>query len=236
MLSIEKLAAGYGGVTAVHDVSLAVREAQVVVLLGANGAGKTTVLRALSGLIRPTAGTITFLGEPIARKPSHVITRAGLLQVPEGRAILATLTVDENLVLGSVAARRGRRDRETRDWVLDLFPVLSDRLRQAAGSLSGGEQQMLAIGRALMGNPKLLLLDEPTIGLAPRYVDLVFDVVKRLKERQLSILLVEQHVRRALDVSDYCYVMNRGRIVRADEPEKLGSDERFIADYFGEGG
>ena len=232
-LEIEQLEVAYGRIVVVHGVSLHVPAGTIVCLIGANGAGKTTVMRAISGLVRPRAGAIRFGGQPIARWKAHRIAAAGLRQVPEGRQCFAELTVDENLMLGAYLvpgrAEIGRR----REAVLLRFPRLRERLRQFAGSLSGGEQQMLAIGRALMGAPRLLLLDEPSMGLAPLFVEEIFAIIAALKADGTTILLVEQNASAALEVSDYAYVLETGRIVLEGRAEAVAADPRVMAAYLG---
>jgi branched-chain amino acid transport system ATP-binding protein len=213
MLNVENLAVNYGHIRAVRGVSFRVPEGQVVTLIGANGAGKTTIMHTLSGLLRPAAGRILFAGQEITRWPAHRIVAAGIGQVAEGRAILASMTVEENLALGATA----RRDRTTLDHdiaaLYERFPVLGQRRRQLAGTLSGGEQQMLAIARALVGRPRLLLLDEPSMGLAPLLVREIFRIIRELNAEGRTILLVEQNAFKALAVADYAYVLERGQIV-----------------------
>jgi branched-chain amino acid transport system ATP-binding protein len=212
MLSIQGLRAGYGKIEVLHDVGLTIDEGQIVTLIGANGAGKTTLLKTISGLIRPTAGTIDFEDDSIVRRPAHKIVARGLSHVPEGRAILKRMTVFDNLRMGAYV----RSDKDIGsdiDAVLARFPVLAERRKQMAGTLSGGEQQMLVIGRALVARPRLLLLDEPSRGLAPKIVTRIFQTLRELKQEGKTILLVEQNARQALQVADHGYVMERGRIV-----------------------
>ena len=225
MLTVRDLSAFYGGIAAVRGASLTVAAGKCVALIGSNGAGKTTLLNAICGALRPASGNILFGETNITGEPAYRVARRGILLVPEGRQILGPLTVRENLELGRLAlgSRRGGR-RPSLDAVFDLFPRLAERVEQIAGSLSGGEQQMLAIGRALMGEPELLLLDEPSLGLAPIVVAAVFDALKRLNSSGLTILLVEQNARRALEIADYAYVMERGRIVDEGESSSLRTD------------
>lgn len=220
MLVIRGLKSGYGKIEVLHDVDLTIEQGQIVTLIGANGAGKTTLLKTISGLIRPRAGTIEFDGKSIARQPPHKIVARGLSQVPEGRAILKRMTVLDNLRMGAFV----RRDSEiTRDInaVFERFPALADRKDQMAATLSGGEQQMLAIGRALVALPTLLLLDEPSLGLAPKFITRIFLTLRELKKEGKTILLVEQNARQALQVADHGYVMERGRIVLSGSGEEL---------------
>jgi branched-chain amino acid transport system ATP-binding protein len=234
MLAIESLRAGYGKIEVLHDVSLAVEQGQIVTLIGANGAGKTTLLKTVSGLIRPTAGTIAFEGNSIVRRPAHAIVRLGMSHVPEGRAILKRMTVLDNLRMGAYA----RRDREIEGdiaAVFERFPVLAERRAQMAATLSGGEQQMLAIGRALVGRPRLLLLDEPSLGLAPKFVTRIFETLRDLKREGKTILLVEQNARKALQIADRAYVMERGRIMLSGPGESLLNNEDVQRTYLGHG-
>jgi branched-chain amino acid transport system ATP-binding protein len=212
MLSIAGLRSGYGKITVLHEVALTIERGQIVTLIGANGAGKTTLLKTISGLIRPTAGTIEFEGKSIVRRAPHQIVSLGLSQVPEGRAILKRMTVIDNLRMGAFT----RRDREINadiEGVFTRFPALAERRDNLAGTLSGGEQQMLAIGRALVARPTLLLLDEPSLGLAPKFITRIFLTLRELQKEGKTILLVEQNARQALQVADRGYVMERGRIV-----------------------
>jgi branched-chain amino acid transport system ATP-binding protein len=211
MLSIAGLRAGYGRIEVLHDVALDVAQGQIVTLIGANGAGKTTLLKTISGLIRPNAGSIDFEGESIARRPPHRIVARGISHVPEGRAILKRMTVIDNLRMGAFVRRDAEVARDI-DAVFVRFPALGERRAQMAGTLSGGEQQMLAIGRALVARPRLLLLDEPSLGLAPKFVTRIFLTLRELKQEGKTILLVEQNARQALQVADTGYVMERGRI------------------------
>jgi len=212
MLTVHGLHAGYGKIEVLRDVCIAVGQGQIVTMIGANGAGKTTLLKTISGLIRPTAGTIEFEGQHIARMAAHKITSRGVSHVPEGRAILKRMTVIDNLRMGAYVRNDKDIDRDI-DAVFERFPVLSERRDQIAATLSGGEQQMLAIGRALVARPRLLLLDEPSLGLAPKFITLIFRALRELKAEGKTILLVEQNARKALQVADYAYVMERGRIV-----------------------
>lgn len=228
------LTARYGAIVAVQDLSLEVREGELVALLGANGAGKTTTLSCIAGTMRTTEGHVEFAGEEISRLSPEAIVRRGMSLAPEGRRVFQRLSVAENLALG--AATRGGKKREVeedREHMLSLFPVLRQRLNQAAGLLSGGEQQQLAIARALMSRPRLLLLDEPTLGLAPILVNLIFELIVRLRsERSLTVLLVEQNVHQALDVCDRAYVLRSGRIAMAGTPAELmqatGIEEAYL--------
>jgi branched-chain amino acid transport system ATP-binding protein len=211
MLTIAGLRAGYGKIEVLHDVALSVGEGQIVTLIGANGAGKTTLLKTISGLIRPAAGTIDFEGKSLVRRPAHKVVGLGISHVPEGRAILKRMTVLDNLRMGAYVRNDAEVARDI-DAVFGRFPVLGERRSQMAGTLSGGEQQMLAIGRALVARPRLLLLDEPSLGLAPKFVTRIFLTLRELKQEGKTILLVEQNARQALQVADTGYVMERGRI------------------------
>jgi branched-chain amino acid transport system ATP-binding protein len=211
MLTIAGLRAGYGKIEVLHDVALTVDQGQIVTLIGANGAGKTTLLKTISGLIRPAAGAIDFEGATLVRRAAHKIVGLGISHVPEGRAILKRMTVLDNLRMGAHVRNDADVPRDI-DAVFGRFPVLGERRNQMAGTLSGGEQQMLAIGRALVARPRLLLLDEPSLGLAPKFVTRIFLTLRELKQEGKTILLVEQNARQALQVADTGYVMERGRI------------------------
>ena len=232
-LRVEGLVVGYGRTIAVKGVDLAVDPGQVVCLIGANGAGKTTVMRALSGLLRPRAGRIVFGDGDIAGQRAYRIAAAGLRQVPEGRQVFANLTVADNLQLGAYTLSNRAELARRRDAVLARFPRLRDRLGQLAGSMSGGEQQMLAFGRALMGAPKLLLMDEPSMGLAPLFVEEIFKAIADLRRDGVTILLVEQNASAALDVADYAYVLENGRIVLQGPAGELATDPAVMAAYLG---
>lgn len=233
LLSITGLVAGYGGITAVKGVGFEVNPGEIVTLIGSNGAGKSTTLRAISGLIRPRAGTITFNGEAIDRLPPHKIVAMGMSHVPEGRGIFARLTVLENLAMGAFQ----RKDREIQSdlvKVYDLFPRLKERLHQMGGTLSGGEQQMLAIGRAMMARPKLLLLDEPSMGLSPLLVETIFSTIRSIKAQGSTILLVEQNALMALEVADRAYVLESGVITLEGSGADLANDDSVRRAYLGE--
>ena len=232
-LEIDGLEVAYGRTAALHGVSMIVGEGQVVCLIGANGAGKTTTMRAISGLVRPRAGRVRFGNADITGQAAHRIAAAGLRQVPEGRQCFAELTVAENLALGAyLVPGRGEVARR-QDGVLARFPRLRERLHQLAGSMSGGEQQMLAIGRALMGAPRLLLLDEPSMGLAPLFVEEIFAIIAALKAEGTTILLVEQNASAALDVADHAYVLETGRIVLSGAAAEVASNPAVAAAYLG---
>jgi branched-chain amino acid transport system ATP-binding protein len=232
-LSVERLTVAYGRTVAVKGIDLEVAEGQVVCLIGANGAGKTTTMRALSGLLRPREGSIRFEGAEIAGDRPHRITARGLIQVPEGRQVFADLTVADNLALGAYLVADRAEIARRREAVLARFPRLAERIGQLAGSLSGGEQQMLALGRALMAAPRLLLLDEPSMGLAPLFIEEIFAVIAELKQAGTTILLVEQNASAALDVADYAYVLETGRIVLHGPAAEIARNEAVIAAYLG---
>jgi len=237
MLIVEKLVAGYGKVKVLHEISLEVQEGQLVTLIGSNGAGKTTTLRALSGMIRPESGSIRIGGAEISGLESHLITRHGLAHSPEGRRVFPVLSVEDNLVMGAFTRLTGSRPKGDVKADLarmyELFPRLAERRLQLAGTLSGGEQQMLAMARALMLNPKVLLLDEPSMGLAPKLVEEVFSIVSRLKAAKVTMLLVEQFAAAALEVADFGYVLENGRIAASGPAERLKNDPAVRAAYLG---
>ena len=232
-LVVEGLAVSYGRAEALKGIDLRVEKGTCVCLIGANGAGKTTAMRALSGLVKPRAGRITFDGTDITGLRPHRIAALGLLQVPEGRQVFAELTVAENLRLGAWLITGAAEIARRRDSVLARFPRLGERAHQFAGSLSGGEQQMLALGRALMGAPRLLLLDEPSMGLAPLLVDEIFSIIAALKAEGTTILLVEQNASAALEVSDHAYVLENGRIVLAGPAAEVANNPKVVAAYLG---
>ena len=233
MLQVENLVVRYGGITAVDGVSLHIGEHETVALIGANGVGKTTTLHTISGLLRPAAGRITFQGEDITRTPAEAVVARGIVQVPEGRQVFAKLTVEENLKLGAYLQRDKGKIQAAHQRVMELFPILQERRRQAAGTLSGGEQQMLAIGRALMSQPRVLLLDEPSMGLSPLMTQQVFDVLQELKREGLTLLLVEQNAYEALTISDRAYIMETGHITLEGKSSELIDDPRVRDAYLG---
>jgi len=233
MLELEDLHVRYGPIEALHGISLRVAAGTIVTLIGGNGAGKSTTLRAISGLLTPTAGRITFEGRPIHGRPPHAILSLGIGHVPEGRQIFANLTVWENLRLGAFRERNAGRVLSRLEAVFQQFPVLRERAKQRGGTLSGGEQQMLAIGRALMAGPRLLMLDEPSLGLAPLYVDRVVEIVKALNAQGIAILLVEQRAQAALRIAERGYVLETGRIVLADDGARLLENEDVKRAYLG---
>ncbi len=239
MLQIKNLIAGYGKVRVLHEISISVPKGQLVTLIGSNGAGKTTTLRAVSGMIQPDSGEILLNGVNIAGKPSHEITRLGLAHSPEGRRVFGTLNVTDNLLLGAFPRLTNMRPKGDIDADLgrmfELFPRLKERRDQLAGTLSGGEQQMLAMARALMLNPEVLLLDEPSMGLAPRLVEEVFATITRLKAAKITMLLVEQFAAAALEVADFGYVLENGRMAGSGPAGKLKNDPAVRAAYLGGG-
>ena len=233
LLKVNDIEAYYGRVCALRRVSLEVAEGSVVALLGANGAGKTTTLRAISGLIRPTRGSIEFEGARIDRSTADRLVRAGIAHVPEGRQIFTDLTVRDNLRLGGYARRGGASTAQDWQRVFSYFPRLGERLEQRAGTLSGGEQQMLAIGRALMAKPRLLLLDEPSLGLAPLMVKEIFRIISDIRAAGTTVLLVEQNAHMALNIADYAYLLETGRVILGDRSVALRQREEVRSAYLG---
>jgi branched-chain amino acid transport system ATP-binding protein len=233
VLTLEDVRVYYGAIQAVKGISLEVKDRELVALIGANGAGKTTTLRTISGLFRPRAGSIRYNDMDITKLAPHKIVAAGISQAPEGRQIFSGLTVRENLLLGAVRRQDKTEIDSDLERVFDLFPVLKERLNQSGGTLSGGEQQMLAIARALMARPRLLLLDEPSLGLAPLMVRRIFEVVARLKSEGVTILLVEQNARKALEVADRAYVLETGLITVSGPANELVKNPEVERAYFG---
>ena len=232
MLKIENVVAGYGHITALKSINLEVPQGSIVSLIGANGAGKSTTMRSIMGLVKPTEGRITFEGKDITSMKTHDIVKSGISLVPEGRQILQDMSVYENLEMGAYI----REDAEINDdikKVFKRFPILDERSYQLGGTLSGGQQQMLAIGRALMARPKLLLLDEPSMGLAPLVVNEIFEVIKEISAEGTTVLLVEQNVRQALKIADYAYVLETGKIVLSGPAEEIRHDPRVMEAYLG---
>lgn len=234
MLQVEQMCASYGAIDVLKGISLRVDEGEVVTLIGANGAGKTTTLMCISGLHRPRSGTLTFLGRDIAAMAPHDIVRLGLVQSPEGRKVFARMTVTENLEMGAYTRKDPDGVRSDYTRVFDLFPVLAERRAQAAGTLSGGEQQMLAVGRAMMARPRLLLLDEPSLGLAPLIVKRIFEVIQTLNQQGTTVLLVEQNARMALRIAHRGYVLETGSVTSEGSGAALLADPRVQAAYLGE--
>lgn len=235
MLEIREVAAAYSGIRALRGVSISVAKGEMAALIGPNGAGKSTLLNVISGLVKKSAGQVLFEGRDLAGLSAYQISRLGLLHVPEGRQILGELTVRENLQLGITALHK-RAPTHTLDQIHDLFPILAERRDQRAGSLSGGQQQMLAIGRALMGGPRLLLLDEPSLGLSPLMASQVLAALRRLNAEGLSILLVEQNARQALQSTHRAYLIEQGRVVKDGPSAELARDQDVIAHYLGQSG
>jgi branched-chain amino acid transport system ATP-binding protein len=233
LLSVRGISAQYGRARVLNDVEFDVEEGEIVSVVGANGAGKSTLVRVISGMLRPTSGQVVFRGENITSRPAHEIVLQGIVHVPEGRRLFGEMTVLENLMLGSthLAARRHRR--EGLEQIFTLFPILRERQFQRASTLSGGEQQMLAIARGLMSMPRLLILDEPSLGLAPRIVTEILDVIRMLNEKGLTVLLIEQNVRHSLAISDRGIVLENGRVVLADRGEALLNNEHTRRAYLG---
>jgi branched-chain amino acid transport system ATP-binding protein len=233
LLQVDGIRVAYGGIEALRGVSFDVDEGEIVTLLGANGAGKTTTLRTVSGLLRPKEGTISFEGNRIDTTPPHLMVKLGIGHVPEGRRIFPRMSVRENLTMGAYH----RKDDLSSDVerVFDLFPVLRERTAQEGGTLSGGEQQMLAIGRALMGRPRLLLLDEPSMGLAPMIVTRIFDIIREINQQGTTVLLVEQNAAQALRLANRGYVLETGEVVMSDEASALLANDRVREAYLGEG-
>ena len=231
MLKIDNLKVNYGGIEAVKGISFEVEEGSIVTLIGANGAGKSTTLRTIAGLVSAKSGNVTFMGENITGKPAHQIVSKGITLVPEGRRVFPDLTVLENLKVGAYL-RKDKLDDDIR-WVYDLFPRLEERSWQAAGTLSGGEQQMLAVGRALMSRPKLMMMDEPSLGLAPLVVKGIFDIIKEINKQGVTILLIEQNANMALHTADMGYVLETGRITLSGPGKELLKDEAVKKAYLG---
>ena len=245
MLSVTDLHVSYGSISALRGITFTIPQGTIVTLIGGNGAGKTTTLRTISGLLRAKSGTVNFLGEDITALSAHKIVARGLSHVPEGRMVFSNLTVDENLAMGAylmhdqaLIEKNLLSDKaaiaKNRDYVFSIFPRLKERLKQTAGTLSGGEQQMLAIGRALMGNPKFLMLDEPSLGIAPRLISTIFEKIVEINQNHgITILLVEQNANLALEVSQHAYVLETGAIVMSGESKKLRADPQLKATYLG---
>ena len=233
MLKVDNLSAAYGGIQALRGVSLEVQEGEIVSVLGANGAGKSTLLKCISSVMKTTGGTVEFMGKPVSKKPYEVV-EAGLVQVPEARQIFTKLTVHENLRIGSNFRKDQNGIKEDIERVYRIFPRLKEREKQYGGLLSGGEQQMLAIGRGMMARPKLMMFDEPSLGLAPVIVQQVFEVIKELNKEGLSIMLIEQNAQKALSISDHAYIMQTGRVVMHGTGKELLADENMVSAYLGE--
>ena len=233
MLKLTEVSAAYGAVPAVSDVSMVVGEGEAVALLGANGAGKSTTLRAISGLLRPTSGSITFFGRDVADLPAYRIAALGIAHVPEGRQVFPELTVRENLEIGAYIPSAKADRKRTLELIFSIFPVLAERHRQLAGTMSGGEQQMLAVGRGLMLKPRLLMLDEPSLGLAPVITDAMFEKIAEIHAMGVAILLVEQNASRALALVERAYVLESGRVIMHGSGAELASNKRVQEAYLG---
>jgi len=233
MIELSSVSAGYQAVPAISDVSITICEGEAVGLLGANGAGKSSTLRVISGLLRPTSGSVMFMGQNIATRAPYNIVELGIAHVPEGRRVFPEMTVEENLEIGAYVPAAKADRRKTMELVYSIFPRLADRRKQLAGTMSGGEQQMLAVGRGLMLKPRLLMLDEPSLGLAPVMCDVTFDKIREIHKMGTAILLVEQNVSRALTLVDRAYVLESGRIIMHGKSEELANDRRVQAAYLG---
>lgn len=233
MLQVENLSVHYGVIQALHGLSMEIAKGEIVTLIGSNGAGKTTTLGALSGILKPSGGKITFQDQDLGAIPPHLRVPMGLVQVPEGRRIFAAMSVAENLDLGAYARSDKAEIARNLEEIYALFPRLLERRNQAAGTMSGGEQQMLAVGRALMSRPTLLLLDEPSLGLAPLLVKEIFGVVKRIRERGVTVLLVEQNANLALEIADRAYVLETGHVIMSGPAKQIAGDPRVKAAYLG---
>nr|WP_281505712.1 ABC transporter ATP-binding protein [Streptococcus uberis] len=233
MLTVENLSINYGAIEAVKEVSFRVEEGEVVTLIGANGAGKTSILRTISGLVRPKSGRISFLGEDIHKSQARKIVAKGLSQVPEGRHVFAGLTVLENLEMGAFLNKDMADNQKTLKMIFDRFPRLEERKHQDAATLSGGEQQMLAMGRALMSKPKLLLLDEPSMGLAPIFIQEIFDIIQDIQKQGMTVLLIEQNANKALSIADRAYVLETGKVVLSGKGSELLASDQVKKAYLG---
>ena len=233
MLEVKNIQVAYGKIVAVKDISIDVKQGEIVTLIGSNGAGKSTTLRTISGLIKPKSGEILFNGKRIDGVPGHEIVGMGICHSPEGRRIFPRMTVKENLELGAFLRNDKTAVNADMDRVLELFPRLKERIKQTAGTMSGGEQQMLAVSRALMGDPKLLLLDEPSMGLAPVLVELIFDTIVKIRKQGITILLIEQNATAALEVADRAYVLESGTVKMSGSAKELSSDDKVTKAYLG---
>ena len=233
LLTVTDLNVYYGNIAALKGISLSVKQGEIVTLIGSNGAGKSTTLRTISGLLRPRTGTVTFEGKSLVGVPGHKVVARGICQSPEGRRIFPRMTVEENLELGAFLRDDEAGIAADEERVLDLFPRLKERLHQKAGTMSGGEQQMLAVGRALMGSPKLLLLDEPSMGLAPVLVDLIFDTIRTIRDQGTTVLVVEQNALAALRIGDYAYVLESGHLKQEGVAREMLKDDSIIKAYLG---
>lgn len=232
-LSIKGLKVNYGSIEALKGIDMNVKQGQIVAILGSNGAGKTTTLRKISGVLEASGGTLEFLGNDITKMQSNKIAKLGIIQSPEGRQVFRDLTVEENLLTGAYTVKSKKTIQTNFERVYHYFPVLKDRKSQIASTLSGGEQQMLAIGRALMGSPKLLLLDEPSLGLAPLIVKSIFEIIKEIREDGTTVLIVEQNALQTLKIADYAYVLEVGKITMEGSAEELSNNPQLIEAYLG---
>jgi len=233
ILQIDDLSVSYGNIAAVQNLSMTVHKGEIVTLIGSNGAGKSTTLRTISGLLRPKSGDVVYEGKKINGIPGHDVVKLGISQSPDGRKIFQRMTVSENLDLGAYTRKDTAKIAEDRENVLELFPRLRERINQKAGTMSGGEQQMLAVARALLGNPRLLLLDEPSMGLAPVLVDVIFETIEKIRTQGVTVLLVEQNALAALEIADYAYVLESGRLNTQGEAAMLLDDPSVTAAYLG---
>ncbi len=234
LLEVRDLKVNYGLITAVKGVSFDVNEGEIVSLIGANGAGKTTIMQAISGLLPKSGGSVFFDGEDITHLPAHKLTAKGLTQVPEGRRVFQELSVKDNLALGAYSVKDSKKIKEAYEKVYEIFPLLKERAKQVSGTLSGGEQQMLAVARALMSSPKMLLLDEPSMGLSPLFVNVIFDVIKSINEAGTTVFVVEQNAQKALTVANRAYVLETGLISLEGTGQDLLQDEKIKIAYLGE--
>ncbi|MCP4402592.1 MAG: ABC transporter ATP-binding protein [bacterium] len=233
LLEIKDLHVKYGNIEVLHGIDIEVEEGEIVTILGANGAGKSTTLLTISGLLRPSGGSISFDGQPLHTRKAHDIVKAGIAHIPEGRRIFGTLNVQENLKLGAFVSDEPEQIQKNQVWICELFPILKERERQLAGTLSGGEQQMLAIGRGLMSSPKILLLDEPSLGLAPLLVKTIFETLKHINEAGVTVVLVEQNARMALKIAHRGYVLEVGKITTHDSASTLLANSDVQNAYLG---
>jgi branched-chain amino acid transport system ATP-binding protein len=233
LLRLEKVLTRYGAITAIRDINFFIDPGEIVTLIGANGAGKSTTMKTISGLLKHSEGTIEFQQKRIDHVPGHDRVKLGIVLVPEGRDVFAPLTVDENLRMGAYLLKSRREIKENKEKVFQLFPRLRERIQQQAGTLSGGEQQMLAMGRALMTQPALLMLDEPSLGLAPNYIELIFSIIQQINEQGVTILLVEQNAKMALMIAKRGYVLETGNIILHDATSRLLEDQRVRKAYLG---
>lgn len=234
ILEVNNLVVSYGLIKAIKGVSFHVEKGEIVALIGANGAGKTTVMHAVNGLLPKESGTVLFKGEDVTKLPAHKLAYKGLTQVPEGRRIFQELTVKDNLLLGAYSVKDKKHAKDKIEEIYEIFPRLKERANQIGGTLSGGEQQMLAVGRAMMSDPETLLLDEPSMGLSPLFVNVIFDTIKKINKSGTTILLVEQNAKKALSIADRAYVLETGKIVKEGKGSELLDDPKIKQAYLGE--